>query len=150
MCNEPTITNTALQLFQASTTSLFTTVLITQVTFEAPPGIKKNLQRTYEAWPPEFISSGGPLRAQLLFLLAWFHAIVQERRTYVPLGWSKVYEFSTADLRSGCDVVTLAVKGAVGGAPQWAELHGLLERAIYGGRVDNLCDARVGDRTVCF
>ena len=55
-----------------------------QVTFEAPPGLKRNLQRTYAAWGPELLAAGTPLRAQLLFLLAWFHGIVQERRSFVP------------------------------------------------------------------
>jgi len=56
----------------------------TKVSFEAPPGVKRNLQRTFEAWGPAFISRAAPLQAQLLFMLAWFHAIVQERRTYMP------------------------------------------------------------------
>jgi len=55
-----------------------------QVTFEAPPGLKKNLQRTYEFWTPEYVAEGPPVRAQLLFALAWFHAVVQERRRYIP------------------------------------------------------------------
>lgn len=56
-----------------------------KVTYEAPPGLKKNLLRTYEAWTSDFVADGGStVRAQLLFLLAWFHAIVQERRTFVP------------------------------------------------------------------
>ncbi len=57
---------------------------VVQVTFEAPPGLKRNLQRTYAAWGPEVLAAGTPLRAQLLFLLAWFHGIVQERRSFVP------------------------------------------------------------------
>lgn len=44
-------------------------------------------------------------RARLYFLLAWFHAIVQERLRYVPLGWSKRYEFSESDLRVACDTL---------------------------------------------
>ncbi len=55
-----------------------------QVTFEAPPGLKRNLQRTYEGWDAEFLSAGTALRSQLLFVLAWFHAVVQERRSYIP------------------------------------------------------------------
>ncbi len=46
--------------------------------------MKKNLQRTYESWSAEYLSAGPPIRAQLLFVLAWFHAVVQERRTYIP------------------------------------------------------------------
>lgn len=52
---------------------------------QAPPGVKRNLMRTYESWNPEYISkSGSVLRAQALFALAWFHAVVQERRIYIP------------------------------------------------------------------
>ncbi|KAG2486208.1 hypothetical protein HYH03_015170 [Edaphochlamys debaryana] len=109
-------------------------------TFEAPPGLKKNLQRTYEAWSAEYLQSGPPIRAQLLFVLAWFHAVVQERRTYIPQGWTKFYEFSFADLRSGMDVISMATKN---GAPQWPLLLGLLDDAIYGGRLDNHFDSQV-------
>ena len=55
-----------------------------QVSFEAPPGVKRNLQRTYDAWGSSLFSQASPLQAQLLFMLAWFHAIVQERRAYMP------------------------------------------------------------------
>lgn len=44
-------------------------------------------------------------RARLYFLLAWFHAIVQERLRYVPLGWAKYYEFTESDLRVACDTL---------------------------------------------
>ena len=44
-------------------------------------------------------------RARLYFLLAWFHAIIQERLHYTPLGWAKKYEFNESDLRMGCDTL---------------------------------------------
>jgi len=44
-------------------------------------------------------------RARLYFLLAWFHAIVQERLRYTPLGWAKHYEFNESDLRVACDTL---------------------------------------------
>ena len=46
-------------------------------------------------------------RARLYFLLAWFHAIVQERLRYAPLGWSKKYEFNESDLRCACDTIDI-------------------------------------------
>ncbi|OWK62944.1 Cytoplasmic dynein 2 heavy chain 1 [Lonchura striata] len=52
---------------------------------KAPPGLKKNLLRTYESWTPEQINKKGNLsRAHSLFCLAWFHAVCQERRNYIP------------------------------------------------------------------
>eukprot|EP01116_Phalansterium_solitarium_P024804 TRINITY_DN91_c0_g1_i3.p1 TRINITY_DN91_c0_g1~~TRINITY_DN91_c0_g1_i3.p1 ORF type:complete len:4095 (+),score=2036.97 TRINITY_DN91_c0_g1_i3:208-12492(+) len=111
-----------------------------KITYEAPPGLKKNLQRTFEVWSPEYFSMGTALRAQSLFALAWFHAIIQERRTFIPQGWSKFYEFSMADLRASAEIIDANTKS---GKPDWNVVHGLLENAIYGGRVDNEYDVRV-------
>jgi hypothetical protein len=45
------------------------------------------------------------VRSQALFALAWFHAVCQERRNFIPQGWTKFYEFSFADLRAGADII---------------------------------------------
>ena len=47
----------------------FPTILLQQslkMTFEAPPGIKKNLQRTYEGWGAEMVEKGTVQRAQVM------------------------------------------------------------------------------------
>ena len=65
----------------------FPTILLQssiKITYEAPPGIKKNLLRTFENWTQEEFGKGGTARSQTLFVLAWFHAIAQERRKYIP------------------------------------------------------------------
>lgn len=46
-------------------------------------------------------------RARLYFLLAWLHAIIQERLVYTPLGWAKKYEFTESDLRCACDTLDI-------------------------------------------
>ena len=50
------------------------------------------------------------IRAQSIFALAWFHAVVQERRTYIPQGWCKFYEFSDGDLKAGLEVLNQLYK----------------------------------------
>ncbi len=42
-------------------------------------------------------------------MLAWFHAVVQERLRYTPLGWAKKYEWSEADFRVACDTLDACV-----------------------------------------
>ena len=127
----------------------FPTILLQQslkVTFEAPPGLQKNLSRTYESlMHKEYVEKGPPARAQLLFVLSWFHAVLQERRTYIPQGWTKFYEFSPADLRSAADICDSVLSASGGKEPDWVTIHGLLGSAIYGGRVDNKQDERLLD-----
>ena len=80
---------------------------------------------------------------QLMFILSWFHALIQERRTYIPQGWVKYYEFSYGDLKAGETLLSDILKESPGKSPQWQKIYGLLENAIYGGRVDNEYDTRV-------
>nr|XP_026693267.1 cytoplasmic dynein 2 heavy chain 1-like isoform X1 [Ciona intestinalis] len=118
-----------------------------KITYEAPPGIKKNLFRTYDNWTPEFVSKGtksskaSVTRSQALFSLAWFHAVAQERRNFIPQGWTKFYEFSLGDLRAAATIIDQLFSGTAD--VQWQSMHGLMENAIYGGRVDNVFDMRV-------
>jgi dynein heavy chain 1, cytosolic len=73
--------------------------------FEPPPGIRANLLRTFSTIPASRMMKAPSERARLYFLLAWFHAIVQERLRYAPLGWAKHYEFNESDLRVACDTL---------------------------------------------
>ena len=83
-------------------------------------------------------------RARLYFLLAWFHAIVQERLTYAPLGWSKKYEFNESDLRCACDTIDVWIDAVAMGRTNlppekvpWDALRTLMSQCIYGGKIDN-------------
>lgn len=112
------------------------------ITYESPPGIKNNLQRTYQSWAGTF-DENNVLKAQILFILAWFNSVIQERRKYIPQGWSKYYEFSNGDLKAGETILSEIIDASQGNLPQWDIVHGLLENAIYGGRVDNSFDMRI-------
>ncbi|CAO1413898.1 unnamed protein product [Diamesa tonsa] len=118
--------------------------------FEPPPGIRANLLRTFSTVPAARMMKQPSERARLYFLLAWFHAIIQERLRYVPLGWAKKYEFNESDLRVACDTLDTWIDATAMGRTNlppekvpWDALVTLLSQSIYGGKIDNDFDQRL-------
>jgi len=70
-----------------------------KMTNEPPKGLKANIRNTIYQLNDDVLSSGKKPEVfrKLLFGLAFFHAVIQERKRFGPLGWNRPYDFNESD-----------------------------------------------------
>lgn len=119
---------------------------------EPAPGVRASVLESLQGFEAVDQDSGPAERIRLYFLLAWFHAVVQERSRYNPLGWSSAYDFNDADLYAAAGTLKRWLASVARGRSNidpaqipWVALRSLLNISIYGGRVDSTFDQQILD-----
>lgn len=70
------------------------------MTLEPPQGLRSNLKRSYTVLDDNYLNDckNADGFKKLLFGFCFFHAIIQDRRKFGPIGWNIPYEFTNEDL----------------------------------------------------
>jgi dynein heavy chain len=113
-----------------------------KLTIEPPKGLRANVLRSFLTVTDEILADSSKEIAwrRIQFGLKFFHAVVQERRKFGPLGFNIRYEFNDSDLETST-VVTKNMLEIDGDVP-WDTLLFVIGHINYGGRVTDDKDRR--------
>lgn len=121
-----------------------------KVVTEPPDGLKLNLRSSYSRITPEMATScSHPAFRPLLYVLCFYHAVVQERRKYGKIGWNVRYDFNDSDFNISRRLLELYLEssyewsGGDDNVVPWGAIKYLIGDAMYGGRVTDDYDRRV-------
>ena len=114
-----------------------------KITNEPPKGLKANLLRTYNDISDKAYESCSKKTEYklLIFSLAFFHAVILERRKYGAIGWNIPYEWMNSDF----DASNMQMKMYLDEQPiiPYKTLNYLIAEINYGGRVTDDKDVKL-------
>ena len=118
-----------------------------KVVTEPPDGLKMNLKTTFaRLTAAELDECPHPAYRPLVYVLAFFHAVIQERRKYGKWGWNVTYDFNDSDFDVSRRLLSMYLSKAQQGVDEvipWSSLRYLIGECMYGGRVTDSYDRRI-------
>jgi dynein heavy chain, axonemal len=116
------------------------------VVTEPPDGLKLNIKQTFTTVTDEDLDLCPHWAYKPLFyVLAFFHAIIQDRRKFGKIGFNVAYDFNASDLKISdkLNILYLTNCHENGELIPWETLRYLIGEAMYGGRITDDYDRRV-------
>uniref|UniRef100_A0A8C5JYE8 Dynein, axonemal, heavy chain 10 n=1 Tax=Jaculus jaculus TaxID=51337 RepID=A0A8C5JYE8_JACJA len=118
-----------------------------KVVTEPPNGLKLNMRATYFKISHEMLEQCPHTAYKpLVYVLAFFHAVVQERRKFGKIGWNVYYDFNESDFQVCMEILnTYLTKAFQQRDPRipWGSLKYLIGEVMYGGRAIDSFDRRI-------
>lgn len=116
-----------------------------KLTLEPPRGLKANMKKSFVDLNDNFFKKCDIKNRdwhKLVFTLSFFHAIIQERRKFGPLGFNIRYEFNDSDLSIAIETLKMFLDTPEDNIP-WDAMLYMTGHINYGGRVtddwDRVC-----------
>merc|ERR1719313_2087504 len=115
-----------------------------KVTLEPPAGLKAGLSRTYTTMvSQELLDKIDHQKWRtIVYVQAFLHSVVQERRKFGPIGWCIPYEYNNSDL-DACLLFLekhLSTTVLVGSPLSWTTVQYMVADVQYGGRITDDLD----------
>ncbi|KAM9858629.1 dynein axonemal heavy chain 10 [Aulostomus maculatus] len=118
-----------------------------KVVTEPPNGLKLNMRATFSKISHETMTAcPHPAFRSLLYVLAFFHAVVQERRKYGKIGWNVPYDFNESDFFVCMEILNTYLTKSHSQEDTnipWGSLKYLIGEVMYGGRAIDSFDRRI-------
>ncbi|XP_044296574.1 dynein axonemal heavy chain 10 isoform X1 [Varanus komodoensis] len=118
-----------------------------KVVTEPPNGLKLNMRATYFKISHDSLDQcPHPAFKALVYVLAFFHAVVQERRKFGKIGWNVPYDFNESDFQVCMEILNTYLTKAFEQKDDkipWGSLKYLIGEVMYGGRAIDSFDRRI-------
>ena len=117
-----------------------------KVVTEPPDGLGPNMNRVFGSMKAESFESESSHQAYkpLVFVISFFHSVLQDRKKFGKIGWNVIYDFMESDFTISKRLLAMYLnKIGPDDMIPWASLKYLIGEAMYGGRVTDDYDRRV-------
>lgn len=117
-----------------------------KVVTEPPDGLGPNMNRVFGSMKAESFENECPHPAYkpLVFVISFFHSVMQDRKKFGKIGWNVIYDFMESDFTISKRLLSMYLGKISNDDPiPWASLKYLIGEAMYGGRVTDDYDRRV-------